>query len=164
MWARKYGSMGFLALVTTASALMLMLSYGVSWLLLPDLLLLLLLSLQVQDVSRIRWLILLPFTLLADVAASVPLGFYGVYFALSLLALLPLGRLWQLISQMARLLIVVLVSLVLVLFKWFLLYLLVGDAAAPGWWWSVLAQAMTWPLVQWVVWCSAPKRRGSAHE
>ncbi|UJF24292.1 hypothetical protein L0B52_08110 [Suttonella sp. R2A3] len=161
---RKYGNFAFVVMMVLVTALMVMLSYGVSWLLLPDLLLLLLLSLQVQGVVRIRWLLVLPFTLFADVTAGVSLGFTGVYYALTFFALLPVGRVWLLVSQMTRLVIVLFASLALVLLKWFLLYVLVGDAAVPGWWWSVFAQALIWPVVQWLVWQRAPKRRGSAHE
>lgn len=130
---------------------MMVLSYYVSWLLLPDLLLLVLLATQLCRPAQINWFVVLPFALLADVAASLPLGFHGMYYALVLFLLVPVGLIWKMVSTAAQFSLVVLIAAGVVLFKWLMTYILTGEPAANGWWLTALCEVACWPVVLWLV-------------
>ena len=137
---------------------MMVFSFYASWLLLPDLLLLVLLATQLCRPAQINWLIVLPFALLSDVAAAMPMGFHGVYYALVLFLLVPIGMIWKLVSSAAQLALVVAIAAGVVLLKWLVTYILTGEPAAGGWWLTVLCDVAFWPLVLWLVaWVTPPE-------
>ncbi|MBV7433466.1 hypothetical protein KRX19_00345 [Cardiobacteriaceae bacterium TAE3-ERU3] len=147
----RSGARPFLLLLLLAWLVMMVLSFYASWLLLPDIMLLVLLATQLYRPAQINWLAVLPFALLADVAAAVPLGFHGMYYALVLFLLVPVGMIWKLVSTAAQFSLVVVIAAGVVLFKWLMTYILTGEPAASGWWLTVLGEVVCWPVVLWLV-------------
>lgn len=146
----------FFLLLLIAWLAMVALSYYASWLLLPDLVLMLLLATQLKRPGQLNWLAVLPVALLADVAAAMPLGFHGFYYALVVFVLVPAGVIWRLISTAAQAALVMVVAGGVVLFKWLMTYVLIGTPAAHGWWLTVMAEALLWPPVLWLVMRASP--------
>lgn len=127
------------------------LDYFFNWWLLPDLLVLMLLQLVFIVPSPSIWRFLLPLSLLMDISAQMFLGFYGLLYGLSVLMLLPLTKFWLQGSALEQLLLVVVFSLVFVVSKYLLAYLLTASPAPSGWYWPVLTQVMCWPLLRGIV-------------
>lgn len=156
--------MPFVILMTLAWLVMMACSFYTSWLLLPDVPLLLILAMQLHRPSQLRWMVVLPFALCADVASGMPLGFHGCYDALVVLLVMPIGYMWVLVSLFARALLVLAVALFVVLLKWLMVYVLTGEPAAFGWLLTVLFSALLWPVVQWLVWVSMPPSVEDGHD
>ena len=139
------------AVLFFAWASMTLAAFFIPWPLLPDVVVVIVVYLQFFAPSAPRWRCVLPLSLLMDMAARVCFGSHGLLYGLVALSALPLRRAWQRAPLFERLFAVVSIAVVFQIAK-FLLYFLVAAVPAPvGWYFTMLAQIVVWPLVCWLV-------------
>lgn len=141
-------------------AVMMLMDGFMAWFAVPDLVLLWWLAIFFQPQVLPLWRKVLPFSLLLDVSAAVPLGFYAMYYSLLALMLLPAQRWarWRTLGQVW--LLAGLAMCVAVLLRALLLYMVLGLATPTGWGVGVALQIVCWPLV--VMWVRMGETRKNA--
>lgn len=134
-----------------AWAVMTFAAFFIPWPLLPDVVVVMAVYLHYFVPAVPRWRCLLPVSLLMDMAAHVFFGFHGLLYGVTALAVAPVRRFWQRAHFFEKTICVVAVSVAFQVAK-FLLYFLAADIPAPsGWYRTMVAQIVIWPLVSAVV-------------
>lgn len=142
---RFYCSVCFMLFL--AWAIMVFAAFFIPFPLLPDVIVVIAVYLCCFVPEVPQWRCVLPVSLLMDMAAHVFFGFHGLLYALVALSVVPLRRSWQYASFFERAIAVVSLSIVFQLAKFLLYFLVAGIPAPPGWYQTIVAQIVIWPLV-----------------
>ncbi|MDO4435610.1 MAG: rod shape-determining protein MreD [Cardiobacteriaceae bacterium] len=143
-----------LVLLLLAWLSMLVAKFFVSWFVLPDMVLMVAVVLFFAQPVQPLWRILLPISLLSDVAAGTYLGYHAAFYVLVLLLCYRLKLLWFEASLLVRTVLLVVMSGVVQVLRCLLLYLLMDIVAPKGWAWGALMQGLLFPfMAEWILWC-----------
>lgn len=128
-------------------AVQMLLAVFAPWIVLPDILVVMMVYLYFHAPTLPIWRYLLPVSLLADMAASVWLGFHGLLYTIMAFALFPMRRFWIVSSTFEQIAAMIVTSVCFVILKFLLFYLVMRVPAISGWYGSILAQLLIWPII-----------------